>query len=108
MRNINGRWYFGYFKNSRYNTVTDTVEEMKTYKNSIDRNKVIKHIETKATLWLLASTECCGIDLFTGEYFEDGDYDDGDFSFTVEFFRYYKRGDVGLPYEYEEYLKKIL
>ena len=46
--------------------------------------------------------------MFTGEAFNSGFYDDGEFKFPVDFLRYYKTRDIGIPYEYEEYLKKIL
>ena len=106
MRRIKERWYFGYFEESLYGLKTDTIGEMKTYKNSIDKTKVIEHIDAIRP-WLICGM-LCGVDRFTGEHFEAGGYDDGEFSFTIDFYRYYKRGEVGLPHEYEEYLKKIL
>ena len=43
-------------------------------------------------------------DLFTGEKFLAGLCDDGDFTFTTDFIRYYKQGIVDIPKEYEDYL----
>ena len=34
--------------------------------------------------------------------------EDGEFVFPVDFLRYYKTKDIGIPYEYEAYLKTIL
>ena len=36
-----------------------------------------------------------------------GLYDDGEFTFPLEFLHYHKYYDIGIPYEYEEYLKSI-
>ena len=47
-------------------------------------------------------------DIFTGELFNAGFYEDGEYRFPVDFLRYYKTRDIGIPYEYEAYLKKIL
>ena len=47
-------------------------------------------------------------DLFTGEQFHAGIYEDGGFVFPVDFLRYYKTRDIGIPYEYETYLKSVV
>lgn len=46
--------------------------------------------------------------MFTGEKLQEGVYQDGDFKFTLDFLHYYKNYDIGIPLEYEEYLKTIL
>ena len=100
----NGRWVFGFWPDMQYGTVSDKYEDFVEYKNDIDKEKVIRHIESLD--W------ACGFhdstDIFTGEKFRKGIYDDGVFTFPVDFFRYYKTQDIGIPYEYEAYLKTIL
>ena len=36
-----------------------------------------------------------------------GQYIDGDFRFPLDFLHYYKNYNIGIPYEYEAYLKEI-
>ena len=104
MKLIRGRYLFGFWEGQPYSVVTDKYEDFLAYKNTIDKQAVIAHIELLSA-WL-ASTP--SHDMFTGEEFNSGFYRDGDYQFSVDFFRYYKTRDIGIPYEYEEYLKKIL
>ena len=104
MKIIYGIKSFGFWEGQPYSHVTDKYEDFLSYKNTIDKQKVIQHIESLGA-WL-GSTR--SQDIFTGEEFNCGFYDDGEFKFPVDFLRYYKTRDIGIPYEYEEYLKKIL
>ena len=104
MRIIKGRYLFGFWEGQPYSFVTDKYKDFLSYKNTIDKQVVIAHIE-KLNRWL-ASVQ--SYDMFTGEEFNSGFYEDGEFQFPVDFLRYYKTRDIGIPYEYEEYLKKIL
>ena len=104
MQNIRGMNLFGFWEGQPYSSVTDKYEDFQSYKNTIDKQKVIRHIESLGA-WL-GSTRSHAI--FTGEEFNCGFYEDGEFQFPVDFLRYYKTRDIGIPYEYEEYLKKIL
>jgi hypothetical protein len=45
--------------------------------------------------------------MFTGEELHAGMFWDGKFTFPYEFLHYYKNYDIGVPYEYEAYLKEI-
>jgi hypothetical protein len=85
----------------------DSEEDFDSYrrlKNSIPKQKVIGHIESlDKGLTSLRSKE-----LFTGEPLQAGIYEDGDFIFPLDFLHYYKNYDIGIPYEYEAYLKTIL
>ena len=101
-----GKYYFG-FGDGVYGSPTDAYEDFKQYKNTIDKESVIKHIESLDD-WLMCGACGFATDLFTGEQFNAGIYCDGDFVFSVDFFRYYKTQDIGIPYEYEEYLKQKL
>lgn len=105
MKKMHGKNVFGYWQNQPYDgLVTDEYDDFTKFKNTIDKKTVIEHIESLDD-WL-GSTQ--SHDIFTGEEFNCGFYIDGDFQFPVDFLRYYKTRDIGIPYEYEEYLKGIL
>ena len=104
MKKINGKNKFGFWEGQPYKSVTDRYEDFINLKNAISKEKVIAHIESLDS-WL-GSTR--SHDIFTGEAFNCGFYEDGEFQFPVDFLRYYKTKDIGIPYEYEEYLKGIL
>ncbi len=104
MKTNYGTIEFGFWEGQPYDTVTDKYEDFLSYKNTIDKQAVIKHIESLGA-WLCSVRS---YDMFTGEEFNSGFYEDGEYQFPVDFLRYYKTRDIGIPYEYEEYLKKIL
>lgn len=96
---------FGYFKGLPYGDICiEDFESYRNYKNDIPKEKIIAHIEDLDA----GLTSVPDYDIFTGEKIHVGVYLDGDFSFPMDFLRYYKRYDIGIPYEYEEYLKQIL
>lgn len=95
---------FGYFKWMPYEDCTEEFEDYKKFVNSIPKETVIKHIESLEE-W---HTSLPGRDFFTGERLHSGLYEDGEFVFPLDFLHYYKNYDIGIPYEYEEYLKGIL
>ena len=99
----NGRHLFGYFKGLPYTPCVEDFDEYRTYKNSISKDAVISHIEGLMPWYAFGFSR----ELFTGEYMHQGLYDDGEFTFPLEFLHYYKYYDIGIPYEYEEYLKSI-
>ena len=100
MKTINGQKGFGFWEGMPYRTITDTYEEFRNFRNRISKEKVIAHIESLDD-WLSPSMSR---DLFTGEQFHAGVYNDGPFTFPIDFLRYYKTRDIGIPYEYEDYL----
>lgn len=104
MKQVKGRFMFGFWQNQPYDMVTDEYDDFIRFKNTVPKKAVIEHIESLGA-WL-GSTQ--SHDIFTGEEFNCGFYLDGDFQFPVDFLRYYKAKDIGIPYEYEEYLKGIL
>lgn len=95
---------FGYFKGLPYKISNESFEDYRNYKNSISKEKVISHIESLEE-WL---TSLPTYDIFTGEKLHAGQYIDGEFRFPLEFLHYYKNYDIGIPYDYEEYLKTII
>ena len=104
MKRSNGLLMFGFWEGMPYGSRTDHYEDFMAYKNTIDKSCVIEHVESlDDALATVMST-----DIFTGEKFRAGIYEDGVFVFPVDFLRYYKTRDIGIPYEYEAYLKTIL
>lgn len=104
MTEKNGMKFFGYWNNMPYSTFTDSFEELSKINNKIDKKKVIKHIEN-LDVW---ATSLPTYDMFTGERIQAGKYKDGKYVFPLDFLHYYKNYDIGIPLEYEEYLKTIL
>lgn len=104
MKVENGRKLFGFWDNMPYGDPSDSFKELSKIKNTISKNEVVKHIET-LVVWATSSPT---YDMFTGEKLQAGVYDDGDFTFPLDFLHYYKNYDIGIPLEYEEYLKSIL
>lgn len=95
---------FGYFKGMPYEDSEENFDSYRKLKNSIPKELVISHIESlDKGLTSLPTRE-----LFTGEPLQAGLYEDGDFIFPLDFLHYYKNYDIGIPYEYEAYLKTIL
>ena len=92
---------FGFFKGLPYKRCNENFEDYKKLHNSISKEEVLKHLET-VDFWL---TSPPSYDLFTGEKLHAGVFHDGAFCFPYEFLHYYKNYDIGIPYEYEEYLK---
>ena len=100
----NGIRLFGFWDGMPYGLATDKYEDFLQFENTLDKEKVIRHIETLEN-WLACTFSQ---DIFTGEKFNAGFFQDGEFRFPVDFLRYYKTTNIGIPYEYEEYLKGIL
>lgn len=95
---------FGFFQGLPYDGYcTEKFDDYKHLKNSIPKEAVLEHISSlEAGLTTLPSK-----DMFTGEKLHAGAFWDGNFVFPYEFLHYYKNYDIGIPYEYEEYLKSI-
>ncbi len=95
---------FGFFQGLPYDGYcTEKFDDYKRLKNSIPKEAVLEHISSlEAGLTTLPSK-----DMFTGEKLHAGAFWDGNFVFPYEFLHYYKNYDIGIPYEYEEYLKSI-
>lgn len=101
----NGWCLFGFWEGMPYGKPTDQYEDFIGLSNKIPKEKVVSHIESLECVPALAFSK----DLFTGEQFYAGVYEDGEFHFPVDFFRYYKSHDeLGIPYKYEDYLMDIL
>ena len=95
---------FGFFEGMPYEDCEEKFENYRRIKNSISKEQVIEHIESLDKGLTSLDTK----DLFTGEKLQAGIYLDGEFVFPLDFLHYYKKYDIGIPYEYETYLKTIL
>ena len=97
---------FGFFRGMIYGDDCDeNFDTFKNYVNDLPRDEVIKHIEGLDGAYACITT----YDIFTGEMLPAaGIYDDGEFRFPFDFLHYYRNYNIGLPPEYEEYLKKKL
>ena len=104
MKEFNNMLFFGWFKGLPYEDCDEDFETFKTYKNSIPKEKIVEYIKVMPP-WL---TSLPSYDMFTGEKLRAGMFVDGKFRFPYEFLHYYENYDIGIPYEYEEYLKTIL
>ena len=95
---------FGYFKGMPYEDSNESFEEYRKLKNSIPKEKVIEHIGTLE----LGLTTLPSYEMFTGKKLHAGAFWDGDFVFPYEFLHYYKNYDIGIPYDYEAYLRDVV
>ncbi|MBQ7874909.1 MAG: hypothetical protein IJ306_07125 [Oscillospiraceae bacterium] len=97
---------FGFIKGMPHDGCAEEFEDYKKFKNSIPKKKIIEHMESDKVV------RCYGLmnshDIFTGQKIECGLIEDGKFMFPMEFLHYYKNYDIGIPYDYEEYLKGII
>ena len=95
---------FGYFKGLPYSESNECFDDYRAFRNEIPKNKILAHIECLEKWFTSLPSE----EIFTCEQMQAGLYEDGEFVFPLEFLHYYKNYDIGIPYEYEEYLKTIL
>ena len=102
MKKVNGRFLFGCFAGLPYGNCDESFDEYRNYHNKLSKEVVLRHIESLED-WL---TSVPTADMFTGEELQAGKYDDGPFTFPMDFAHYYRNYDIGIPYEYEEYLMK--
>ena len=94
---------FGFFNGLPYDDCRENFEEYKDYSNRIPKSVILSYISSlEAGLTSLPSK-----DIFTGERLQAGMFWDGEFTFPYEFLHYYKNYDIGIPNEYENYLKSI-
>lgn len=94
---------FGYFKGMPYGECNEDFDNFRDFQNTLPREKIFAHMNALEK-WL---TSLPTRDIFTGEKLQGGLCDDGNFTFPLDFLHYYKNYDIGIPYEYEEYLKSI-
>lgn len=100
----NGIKIFGFFEGMIYGAsfCTDKFDQYRDFRNTLSKQDVIHYIENLPA----AYTSARAVDIFTGiELGNGGIYEDGEYVFPVDFLHYYKNYDIGIPPEYEQYLK---
>ena len=91
---------FGFFAGLPYGDCDERIDDYRKMQNSVKKADVLKRFDSISPARTSAPTH----DIFTGEAFGAGLYQDGDFLFTTDFVRYYRKLDIGIPPEYEKYL----
>ena len=95
---------FGFFKGMPYGDCNEDFDEYRKFKNTLPREKIYEHmLQVDARHRWRAAVETH--DIFTGEKLTAGLCIDGDFRFPLDFLHYYKNYDIGIPYDYEAYLR---
>ena len=89
---------------SKNEETAENFEDYEGLKNTLPKDLIISHIEKLVPA--LATMQ--SYDIFTGEDVTAGQYQDGDFLFPTDFLHYFRKYDIGIPYEYEKYLKEVM
>ena len=98
---------FGFFKGMPYGDCNEDFDEYRKFKNTLPRNKIYEHmllVDSREKWRTSVPTQ----DIFTGEKLTAGLCIDGDFRFPLDFLHYYKNYDIGIPYDYEAYLRDVV
>lgn len=94
---------FGCFKGLPYGNCNEDFEKYREFRNKLQKNKIYAHMDSLSKWRTSVET----VDIFTGEKLTAGKCVDGEFVFPLDFLHYYKNYDIGIPYDYEEYLKSV-
>ena len=80
-----------------------------TYKAEFDRRitKALSTVQSKLDAEVEKNKQFLANGNAETDALKKGQYIDGDFRFPLDFLHYYKNYDIGIPYEYEAYLKEI-
>lgn len=81
-----------------------SIDEYRNYKNKISKDKILSYLKN---LEPIAACPAYEFDIFneSKQIPVVGLMKDGDFLFPAEFIYYYETYDIGIPLDYEEYLK---
>ncbi len=95
--------YFGFFTNMKYGDICkDDFNEYKKIRNHLTKESILKYIKA---LPIAAIAPISVEDIFDGEKIEQaGLYEDGDFTFPLDFLHYYEKYNIGIPLDYEKYI----
>ena len=98
--------YFGFFKGMKYGKCNDEFDSYKMIKNELKKSDILTYMKK---LPIAAIAPMSTADIFTGERLEQaGIIEDGGFTFPIDFIYYYENYNIGIPLEYEKYLKQRL
>lgn len=94
---------FGFFEGMQYGRCEEDFNTYKNTKNHIPKTDILKYIKS---LPIAAVALLSVVDIFTGDPLpQAGLIEDGEFRFPTDFVHYYENYDIGIPAEYEEYIK---
>ena len=99
-----GRKFIGLFEGSPYGGCEEHIEDYIRDDTRIKRSMVLDHLNSIYSKGFFTSAPT--YDVETGERFLAGLCEDGEYTVTTDFIRYYKQGKVDIPKEYEDYLIK--
>ena len=98
--------FFGFFRGMNYGKCSDDFASYEKIKNKLSKSAVVAYLKS---LPISAVTPMSTADIFTGTPLEQaGIIEDGQFCFPVDFIHYYEKYDIGIPVEYEDYLKNLV
>ena len=86
-----------------YSYLNENFEDYKKLENELPKSSILAYMESL--------THCClapmiSHDIFSKEVIPNpGFYEDGIFIFPTDFLYYFKNYEIGIPYEYENFLK---
>lgn len=98
-----GQKFFGFLEGTPYDVVSDNISDLEFAKNPLTEETIIRHVES-LDRWMMASNGAYVTDVYTGEKLQAGIYRDGNYVFPVEILTYLRRGKIGVPKEYEDYV----
>ena len=105
MKRVNGYIGFGFFNGMGYRECDDVFEDYLNYHNTLLKSTVSDYMRTLP----MSVSSFPVTDIFTGKHDGNGAlYNDGPFTFPVQFLRYYETYDIGIPPEYEDYLIHVV
>ena len=100
---------FGMFEGSDmsfkddFSYLNEKFEEYKELKNELPKDKILSYMKKL--------TPCCLAPMINHDIFSKkiipnpGFFEDGDFIFPTDFLYYFENYEIGIPYEYESFLK---
>lgn len=95
--------YFGFFKGMNYGKCNDDFDSYKEIKNELKKSDVLAYMKQ---LPISAVAPMTTKDMFNGKPLEQaGIVEDGEFTFPIDFIHYYEKYNIGIPKQYENYIK---
>ena len=93
----------GFALSLKYGNCEDNFDDYKKTINNIPKVDVLNYIKG---LPITAVVPMSVEDIFDNEKIEQaGIIEDGDFTFPLDFIHYYGKYDIGIPLEYENYIR---
>lgn len=87
----------------QYGKCNEDFETYKNIENQLNKTEILEYIKS---IPIAAIAPLSVNDIFTGEPLEQaGLIEDGDFTFPIDFIHYFENYNIGIPLEYEEYIK---